>query len=170
MKILLDTCTFLWASQQPAMLSQVAIAVIDDSRSELHVSDVSLWEITLKHAAGKLPLPDAPRVWIPQKLAYHQFQSLRLNQDAIFRSGELPGKHPDPFDRLIAAQSIEFGLTILSPDTLLSSLGAARIWEREEARGQAICENRLEAWPQHSETTARNEQSADNLRDNQGAF
>lgn len=128
MRILLDTCTFLWVSQQPAMLSQVAIAVIDDSRSELHVSDVSLWEITLKHAAGKLPLPDAPRVWIPQKLAYHQFQSLRLNQDAIFRSGELPGKHPDPFDRLIAAQSIEFGLTILSPDTLLSSLGAARIW------------------------------------------
>ena len=60
MKILPDTCTFLWASQQPAMLSQVAIAVIDDSRSELHVSDVSLWEITLKHAAGKLPLPDAP--------------------------------------------------------------------------------------------------------------
>ena len=128
MRYLLDTCTFLWASQQPSMLSQTAKAAINDPTNELVVSDVSIWEITLKHAAGKLPLPGASRVWIPEKFAHHQFRSLSLDQAAIYRSGELPKVHADPFDRLLAAQAMEAGMTILSPDAPLSLLGASRIW------------------------------------------
>ena len=128
MSILLDTCTFLWVSQQPAMLSPAAVAVINDQSQVLYVSDVSLWEICLKHSAGKLPLPAPPRQWIPAKMAHHQFRPLALSPPAIFRSGELPRVHSDPFDRLLAAQAIEAGLTLLSPDTPLSWLGASRIW------------------------------------------
>lgn len=128
MRYRLDTCTFLWVSQQTVMLSKAATDAINDPVSELYVSDVSIWEVTLKHCAGRLPLPDVPRIWSPEKFAHHYFKSLSLNQEAIYRSGELPRVHPDPFDRLLAAQSIESGLTILSPDTPLSSLGAARIW------------------------------------------
>ena len=106
-RYLLDTCTFLWLAQQPAKLSQGAIAVIDHPASELFLSDVSLWEITLKHAAGKLPLPTAPRSWIPPKLEYHQIVSTSISHHAIYRSGELPRLHPDPFDRLIAAQALD---------------------------------------------------------------
>ena len=62
-RYLLDTCTFLWLVQQPAMLSPAAVSAINDPASELFVSDVSLWEITLKHAAGKLPLPDYFRLY-----------------------------------------------------------------------------------------------------------
>jgi PIN domain nuclease of toxin-antitoxin system len=128
MRYLLDTCAFLWVSQQTSMLSHAAAAAINDRANELFVSDVSIWEVILKHSAGKLPLPDKPRVWIPEKFAHHQFKSLSLDQDAIYRSGDLPRVHPDPFDRLLAAQAIESGMTILSPDTPLSSLGALRIW------------------------------------------
>jgi len=128
MKYLLDTCSFLWASQQPAMLSKMACAVIDDPGNELYLSDVSIWEITLKHSAGKLPLPGVPRVWIAEKLAYHQLKSLSIDQASLIRSGELPRVHSDPFDRLLAAQAIEAGMTLLSPDTPLSLLGASRIW------------------------------------------
>lgn len=127
-RYLLDTCVFLWVSQQPAMLSKAAAAVINDRSNELHVSDVSVWEVTLKHSTGKLPLPGTPRVWIPEKFAHHKFKALSLDHAAIFRSGELPRKHADPFDRLLAAQAIESGMTILSPDTPLSLLGASRIW------------------------------------------
>lgn len=127
-KYLLDTCVFLWVSQQPDMLSRAATAVIDDRANELFVSDVSVWEVTLKHSTGKLPLPGSPRIWIPEKFAHHMFKPMRLDHEAIFRSGELPRKHADPFDRLIAAQAIESGMTILSPDTPLSLLGASRIW------------------------------------------
>ena len=127
-RYLLDTCTFLWHAQQPAMLSPAAVTVLNDAGSGLFVSDVSLWEITLKHSAGKLPLPDAPRLWIPQKLAHHQLQSLALTHEAIFRSGELPRVHADPFDRLLAGQAIEYSLILLSPDVSLSLLGASRVW------------------------------------------
>ncbi len=110
------------------MLSTAATVAINDRSSELYLSDVSIWEITMKHSAGKLPLPDSPRVWVPEKLNHHQVQSLRLDPSAIYRSGELPRVHPDPYDRLLAAQAIEAGMTILSPDTPLSSLGASRLW------------------------------------------
>jgi PIN domain nuclease of toxin-antitoxin system len=128
MRYLLDTCTFLWHSQQPSMLTPAAVVALNDPSSELYLSDVSVWEITMKHSTGKLPLPDSPRVWIPEKLSYHQVQSLRLDLQAIYLSGELPRVHPDPFDRLLAAQAMESGMTILSPDTPLSSLGASRLW------------------------------------------
>ncbi|MBK8036691.1 MAG: type II toxin-antitoxin system VapC family toxin [Verrucomicrobiaceae bacterium] len=128
MKYLLDTCAFLWVSQQPKMLSVAAKAAINDQTSELFVSDVSLWEITLKHSTGKLPLPKAPRLWIPEKIAFHQFKPLPVNHECLYLSGELPRVHADPFDRLIAAHAIAEGMTLLSPDTPLSDLGASRIW------------------------------------------
>ena len=110
------------------MLSTTSTAVLNEPASELFVSDVSIWEIVLKHSAGQLPLPGSPRVWLPDKLAYHQFGTLPLTPAAIYRSGELPRAHADPFDRLLAAQAIEEGMTILSPDTPLSLLGASRVW------------------------------------------
>jgi PIN domain nuclease of toxin-antitoxin system len=128
MRYLLDTCTFLWISQQPDRLSSAAAVVFNDAGNELYVSDVSLWEITLKHSTGKLPLPASPRTWIPEKFSYHKFKSLSLDQDAIYRSGELPRVHLDPFDRLLAAQAMESGMTLLSPDAPLSLLGASRLW------------------------------------------
>lgn len=128
MRYLLDTCAFLWMSQQPVLLSTMATEVINEGSNELFVSDVSIWEITLKHSSGKLPLPKVPRVWIPRKFEVHQLNSLSLEADAIYRSGELSRVHADPFDRLLAAQAMENGMTILSPDLTLSLLGASRIW------------------------------------------
>ena len=104
------------------------MAAINNSGSELFVSDISIWEVTLKHSTGKLPLPGPPRVWVPEKFAHHQFEPLALAQEAIYLSGELPRVHLDPFDRLLAAQAIVAGMTLLSPDTPLSLLGASRIW------------------------------------------
>lgn len=128
MNCLLDSCTFLWLAQQPAQISPAAAAAIDEPANDLWLSDASILEIVLKHSAGKLPLPDAPRIWIPDKLNYHQVQSLPLTPDIMYRSGELPRTHADPFDRLLAAQAIEAGMTVLSPDAPLSQLGASRLW------------------------------------------
>lgn len=128
MKYLLDTCTFLWLAQAPSRLSPAAVAVLNDPSASLVVSDVTVLEISLKYAARKLPLPAPPRVWIPEKLAYHQLDRLELGLAAIFLSGELPRVHSDPFDRLLTAQAIESALTVLSPDVAFGKLGAARRW------------------------------------------
>ena len=127
-RYLLDTCTFLWNAQQPALVSASAAEVLNDPANDLFVSDVSVWKVVLKHTKGKLDLPDKPRVWIPQKFTHHQLLRLPLSHDTLFRCGELPRVHNDPFDRLLAAQAIEEGMTLLLPDEPLSLLGAARIW------------------------------------------
>lgn len=64
----------------------------------------------------------------PRRHRDDQFQRLSLEQEAIYRSGDLPRGHSDPFDRLLAAQAIGAGMTLISPGTCLSLLGASRLW------------------------------------------
>ena len=126
--LLLDTCTFIWLALPNGRLSPEATRLINLRSTSLFLSDVSVWEICLKHSRGKLKLPAVPRQWLPSRAAFFQAKPLPLDHSAIFRSGELPRVHADPFDRLLAAQAIESGMTILSPDTPISLLGASRIW------------------------------------------
>lgn len=128
LKILLDTCTFLWLALEPDRLSPAAKSLFDDQDSTPFLSMVSVLEIALKYRAGKLPLPLEPSEWIPSRRAFFQLQEIPLTEAMIFRGNELPSDHEDPFDRLIAATAIEAGATILSPDQQLGRLGASRIW------------------------------------------
>lgn len=128
MHALLDTCTFLWLAFEPARISGVARKILDDPGTVRRLSQASVLEIVLKYRAGKLPLPEAPDVWIPSRREFFQLENLPLDERVIYRSGNLPDGHDDPFDRLIAAHAIESGSTLLSPDTPLSLLGAARLW------------------------------------------
>jgi PIN domain nuclease of toxin-antitoxin system len=128
MHALLDTCTFLWLAFEPERISAVARKILDDPGTVRRLSQASVLEIVLKYRAGKLPLPEAPDVWIPSRREFFQLENLPLDERVIYRSGNLPDGHDDPFDRLIAAHAIESGSTLLSPDTPLSLLGAARLW------------------------------------------
>lgn len=128
MNLLLDTCCFLWLAFESKKLSPVAAAMIDDTSNTLFLSDVSLWEITLKNTSGKLPLPMHPSDWLPSRRAFFGAQALPILESAIFLTSDLPLIHADPFDRLIVAQAILNNFTILSPDRPLSLLGANRLW------------------------------------------
>ena len=128
MHALLDTCTFLWLAFEPERISCVARKILDDPVTVRRLSQASVLEIVLKYRAGKLPLPEAPDVWIPSRREFFQLENLPLDERVIYRSGNLPDGHDDPFDRLIAAHAIESGSTLLSPDTPLSLVGAARLW------------------------------------------
>ena len=128
MRLLLDTCTFVWLALQPDKLSPIAVKAINDASNDLVLSDVSLWEITLKNTAGKLPLPLPPPVWLPSRREFHGLQPVVIGEREILFTSTLDTFHTDPFDRLLVAQAIQHGLTLLSPDTPLSRLGAARIW------------------------------------------
>lgn len=128
MNVLLDTCCFLWLAFDSKRLSPLAVEVINNPSNILHLSDVSLWEITLKNTAGKLPLPMRPSEWLPSRRSFFGAEALPIRASSIFLTADLPPVHSDPFDRLIAAQAIENQFTILSPDRPLSLLGANRIW------------------------------------------
>lgn len=128
MRLLLDTCCFLWLALESGKLSVAATTAVNDPANTLFISDASIWEISLKHSTGKLPLPDRPRLWLPRRLEFFQVHTLPISHGIIYRSGEIPRVHNDPFDRLLAAQALEEELTILSPDKPLALLGASMLW------------------------------------------
>ena len=106
MNVLLDTCTFLWLTQEPHMISEPAREVLDDPTTVLNMSHASVLEMVVKHRAGKLAFPQPPEKWIPSRRTYFQIKDLPLDELLIYRSGKLPDAHRDPFDRLIAAHDI----------------------------------------------------------------
>jgi PIN domain nuclease of toxin-antitoxin system len=126
--LLLDTCAVLWLAADPDRLSEPARAALDDSMNRLFLSDVAVWEIVLKHQIGKLPMPEAPRTWIPKQAAFFDLQRQPIDVDSLFRSGELPATHRDPFDRLLCAQAMTHGFTLLTPDPPFQRLGATTLW------------------------------------------
>ena len=96
MNLLLDTCALIWLTSEPAQLSGAASAAINDPAAVLHVSHASLWEIMLKHGAGKLALPDSPRKWWTDQVARWGLTELSLTAEALFRASELPPHHKVP--------------------------------------------------------------------------
>jgi len=114
MELLLDTCAFIWLCSEPEKYSEKASEAVEQA-SELFLSDASIFEIALKHASGKLSLPDAPRRWVNHQICAWGIVSLPLSQEDIYRSAELPLLHKDPFDRLIISTAINAFREKISP-------------------------------------------------------
>ena len=112
----LDTCTLIWLCAQPERLSTTARDLIDTPETRLLLSEVSVLEISLKWSAGKLELPDPPRHWIESQVAAWSLESLALGREDMYRAGELPAHHRDPFDRLLVAAALRANALILTPD------------------------------------------------------
>ena len=128
MRLLLDTCTFLWLCNEPEKLSKPAVSALEQKSSERSLSFGSVWEIVLKYRTGKIPLPDAPQKWIEEQAEIQDIRFQDLNRSVLYRSGELAADHRDPFDRILAAESLVHGLTVLSPDAFFRRLGCEVIW------------------------------------------
>jgi len=128
LKILLDTCTFLWICAEAEKLSQKARELYSDPDNEVYLSSVSCWEVAVKYALGRLPLPEAPARFLPIRREKYGIQSLALNEEAALHVARLPHLHADPFDRLLACQAIAHGLAVLSPDGLIAQYPIRIVW------------------------------------------
>lgn len=127
-KLLLDTCTFIWLTQEPVKLSRSARQAIDDVHNELLLSHASIWEVHLKHLAGKLSLPEKPRLWFLHQLSSWHVADQPLDLESLHRTSELPLVHRDPFDRMLAAQAQVHQLTLVSPDDFFPAYHIDVIW------------------------------------------
>lgn len=128
MRVLLDTCTFLWLISDDPQLSQKAREVFVDPDNDVVLSAVSSWEIALKHAIGKLPLPSRPESYIPAQRIKHGIDPLDLDESSTWQLHRLPRLHRDPFDRMLICQAIENGLTILTPDSEITQYPVRTAW------------------------------------------
>ena len=121
MKILLDTCTFIWIVEGSAQLSPVAIKLFQNPEHDVFLSSISVWEILVKHRLGKLNLSLEPEEYITDGRRKHRIVSLPLHEGHTFHLARLPDHHRDPFDRMLICQAIEAGLVILTPDANIKS-------------------------------------------------
>ena len=128
MKLLLDTCTFLWLTEGSEELSPNAIDAFTDPKNEVYLSAVSAWEINVKYRLGKLPLPVSPDQFIPKERKRHFITRLDLTEQDTLHLCKLPLTHKDPFDRILVCQAIEHSLTLLTPDPLIVQYPIRTLW------------------------------------------
>jgi len=127
-KLLLDTCTFLWLVEGASDLSSDAREAIVDPGNDVLLSSVSAWEIAVKHGLGRLKLKDSPSVFVPRERERHRIAPLALDERAVLSLSKLPPLHRDPFDRMLICQAVECGLSIVTPDPLIRAYPVSAIW------------------------------------------
>jgi PIN domain nuclease of toxin-antitoxin system len=127
-RLLLDTCTFLWLAGGSTALSPAAQRAIRDPAHEVFLSSVSVWEIVTKNRAGRLPLPEPPEVLIPAERDMRGLEPLPFDEESALYGTRLPSLHRDPFDRMLIAQAIAHSLTIVTPDPLITQYPVRVLW------------------------------------------
>lgn len=115
MTLLLDTHVLLWWLFDDPRLRVQTAQVIDNSGADVVVSSVSGFEISIKKTLGKLDAPDD----LEMQLDEGGFTVLPLSMRHGLVAGALPMHHRDPFDRLLIAQALCEGLTLVTADTAL---------------------------------------------------
>lgn len=116
MRFLIDTQSWLWMQTTPERLNNETIALISDPATELLLSAASSWEISIKYALGKLPLPVAPADYVPDRMRSSGVEGLPVTHTHALRVATLAHHHRDPFDRVLVAQAQLERLTVLTSD------------------------------------------------------
>lgn len=121
MRVLLDTHVLLWAVLNDPRLTQAQAEAI--AQGEVYLSSVSVWEVGIKRALGKLAAPET----LFDIAADAGCRPLPITWQHAEVAGALPRHHDDPFDRMLVAQAICEGLHLISSDSKLTSYDAVLI-------------------------------------------
>lgn len=127
-RYLIDTHTLLWFITEDEELSDRARRLILDSSSEIFLSIASLWEIAIKVNIGKLALDKPFNQLFPDELDSHGIEILNITINSLIQLTTLPFHHRDPFDRLIIAQALDEGISVISVDSAFDPYGVSREW------------------------------------------
>jgi PIN domain nuclease of toxin-antitoxin system len=119
MKILLDTHVLLWAAGEPDRLSKAARTLLDNPQNEPVFSAASLWEISIKCGLGRNDFQVDARL-LRRELLDNGYLELPITSEHVVAIDSLPSIHKDPFDRLLVAQAIVEGITLLTVDPLVA--------------------------------------------------
>lgn len=126
MKLLVDTQLLLWAAGHPERLSATARKQIKNPKNEVLFSAASLWEVAIKNSLGREDFRIEPRL-LRRGLLDNGYTELPITSQHAVNVDGLPPLHKDPFDRLLLAQALTEGITLLTSDARLARyLGPVR--------------------------------------------
>ncbi|HVE97312.1 MAG TPA: type II toxin-antitoxin system VapC family toxin [Pseudonocardiaceae bacterium] len=112
MRLLLDSQVVLWSLDSPERLPTEVVTAITDPANSVDVSVASLWELAIKQSVGKLKVDGDLR----EHLTLQSFSELPVLGEHALAVRDLPLHHRDPFDRLLIAQAMCEGLTVVTSD------------------------------------------------------
>jgi PIN domain nuclease of toxin-antitoxin system len=125
-RVLLDTVTFLWSVKEPERVSKKAMAILAGPETEREISAVSLSEMAIKWAIGKLGIS---RSEVEQGVMDLELRVLPFNGVHAYKMFVLPMHHSDPFDRQIIAQAMVEEIPVVTSDrTFAAYQGLEIIW------------------------------------------
>ena len=119
MRLLLDTHLLVWASHDESKLSAMASSYIGDAENELHFSVVSVWEIAIKHALRRDDFYTEPKM-MRTRLLDAGYLEVPLTGEHAVAVSTLPLIHRDPFDRVLVAQALTEGMTLVTADAVMA--------------------------------------------------
>lgn len=117
MNLLFDTHVFIWWADEPAKLKTSVTAALEDENNRLFLSDASIWEMQIKLQLGKIDLKLPLKDLIESQQQENEVEILHITTNHILELENLPFHHKDPFDRILIAQSIVEGLTVITVDS-----------------------------------------------------
>ncbi len=125
---LLDTHAAAWWWLGDDRLPEAAREAIADKTNQVFVSAVTVWEMANKHRVGKWPEAERLVLGFEPLLVDAGFKSLPITANHARVAGRLQGPHRDPFDRMLAAQSMAEALVMVSTDPVFAAFGARVLW------------------------------------------
>lgn len=127
-KLLLDTHTLIWWLMDAPELSITAREAVATEGNRVFVSSPSAWEIATKYRIGKLPSVAELIDDLVGHIRRERFETLSISVDHAKAAGLLPGRHRDPFDRMLIAQAQLESMRIVTNDAVFRDYGAVVIW------------------------------------------
>ena len=128
MKLLLDTHVVFWWLMDVSPLTPNAVAAITAKDDDVFVSVANLWEMSIKVGIGKWPEAAELVDSFESQVASEHFGIVPILLTHCRSAGLMAAEHRDPFDRLLVAQAITEGLTLVTSDAKMASLGAPCLW------------------------------------------
>jgi PIN domain nuclease of toxin-antitoxin system len=118
-RLLLDTHIFLWLHTERKRLGE-HLSLLEDPQTERLFSAASSWEIAIKYALARLPLPEPPQHYVPSRMRAIGATALPIEHSHALAVAALPPLHGDPFDRLLVAQAGLLDVPILTADAAIA--------------------------------------------------
>ncbi len=122
-KYLLDTHMFLWWMSDADQLSKEVFDVISDTSNQIYISSVTIWDIAIKEALGKLKV-DAD---LNSAIEANGFIELKISAICANATKKLEPIHRDPFDRILISQAIEGEMTLITVDRFIVQYEGVRV-------------------------------------------
>lgn len=134
MTLLVDTHAWLWFLLTPDRLAEGALDALSDRRNTVKLSVASEWEIVIKYALRRLPLPEPPSTFLPSRASATATEVWPIEERHVLRLQDLPAIHRDPFDRIIIAQALVDDLIVVTSDAAILKYDVPTMWA---AKGSA---------------------------------